>query len=70
MYGDKDLPEGTILHLFNVDEKYRESLHMVFCKYWDVFSGVLPICAPLNWKLGDIHLILLVEGVEQVMKSM
>ena len=70
MYGDKDLPEGAIPHLLNVDEKNRASLCTVLYKYWDVFPGMLPTCAPPNWKLGDIHEIPLEEGAEPVWKSM
>ena len=58
-----------ILHLLNVDEKSRASLCMVICKYCDVFLGILLTCEPPNWKLGDIHEILLVEGAKPVGKS-
>ena len=41
----------------------------VLYKYWDVFPGMLPTCAPPNQKLGNIHEIPLVEGAELVKKS-
>ena len=70
MYGDKDLPEGAILHLLNIDEKYRISLYILLCKYNDLFPGTLPIQAPANQKLGDIHEIPLEEGAKPIWKSM
>ena len=70
LYGDKDLLEGAIPHLLNVDEKYRMLLHMVLCKYCDVFPDTLPTQATPNWKLGDIHEIPLEEGTEPIWKSM
>ena len=66
----KDLQEGAIPHLLNVDKKYRALLHTVLNKYFDVFPGKLPTHALPNWKLGDIHEIPLVEGAEPVWKSM
>ena len=66
LYGDKDLPEGVIPHLLNVDEKYWTSLCMVLYKYHDIFPGTLPTQAPPNWKLGDVHKIPLEEGAEPV----
>ena len=59
-----------IPHLLNVDENYRALLHMVLHKYRVVFPSTLPICAPPNRKLGDVHEILLVEDAKPVRKSM
>ena len=70
LYNDKDLPEGAILHLLNVDEKKRALFHMVLYRYWDLFPSTLPTWALPNQKLGDVHAIPLIEGVELVRKSM
>ena len=70
LYRDKDLPEGAIAYLLNIDEQYRTTLHMVLCKYHNVFPGALPTRAPPNRKLGDVHEILLIEGAEPIWKSM
>ena len=67
--GDKDLPEGAIPHLLNVDEKYRTLLGMVLCQYCNIFPGILPTQALFNQKLGDVHKIPLEEGVEPIQKS-
>ena len=53
-----------------MDEKNRASLHMVLCKYWDVFHGILPTCAPPNWNLGDVYEMTFVEDDELVRESM
>ena len=70
LYVNKDLLEVAIPHLLNVDEKNRALLCMVFCKYQDVFPGILPTQAPPNQNLGDIHDIPLVEGAKPIQKSM
>ena len=70
MYGNKDLSEGAIPNSLNVDEKNRASLCMVLDKYQDVFTSMLPICAPPNQKLGDVQEIPLIEGAKPVRKSM
>ena len=70
LYGEKDLPEGAILHLLNVDERNRASFHSTLCKYRDVFPGTLPTQAPPNQNLGDIYKISLIEGAEPIQKSM
>ena len=31
LYGDKNLPEGAIQYILNVEERYLVSLHMVLC---------------------------------------
>ena len=53
-----------------MNKKNRELLHMVLCKYWDVFPGTMPTHELPNQKLGGIHDIPLVEGAESVWKSM
>ena len=58
------------MHLLNIDEQYRTTLHTVLCKYCDVFPGALHTQAPPNWKLGDMHKIPLIEGAEPIQKSM
>ena len=70
MQGDKDLPEGAIPHLPNVDEKNRALLCTILSKYRDVFPGTLPTQAPPNQNPVDIHKIPLEEGIELVQKSM
>ena len=66
----KDLPEGAIPHLLNVDEKNRALLCIVLCKYWYIFPGTLPISTLPNQKLGDIHKIPLEEDAKPAWKSM
>ena len=70
LYGEKDLPEGAIPHLPNVDEKNRASLHTILCKYRDVFPWMLPTRATPNRTLIDVYEIPLEEGAEPVQKSM
>ena len=70
LYSNKDLPEGVIPHLLNVDKKNRVSLCMVLYKYWDVLPGTLPTRALPNWKLGDVCKIPIKQGAEPVRKSM
>ena len=70
LYRDKDLPEGAIPHLLNVDEKNRALLYTVLYKYRDVFHAILTIHVPSNQKLGDIHKIPLEKGAKPVWKSM
>ena len=70
LYSNKEILEGMIPHLLNVDEMCRALLGMVLCKYQDVFPGMLPTHALSNWKLGDLHEIPLMEGAKLVRKSM
>ena len=55
LYGDVELPEGSVSHLLKANSAERVALREFFLKYKDVFPPALPDVALPDRELGDAY---------------
>ena len=70
MFGDPNLPDGSVPHLLKAEPSERAVLRRVFQKFKDVFPASLPAQAPPDRGLGDAHVIPLIDNAKPAAKKM
>ena len=70
MYGDPDLPDGTVPHLLGLPKDQRGAFNHLLKEFKTVFLAELPKYVPADKGLGDVHEIPVKPGTDPIARKM
>ena len=70
LYGNLDLPDGTVPHLLGLPEEQRGVTEHILKEFKSVFPAELPKHVPPDKGLGDVHEIPIKPGTEPIARMM